>query len=272
MTIFSRITGPYSPGPPSKEPGAEVAGGQGADLVTPRDHDGGAVGLPGLQPFGVLAGLEERHAGLAVALQVRHRDGFGAVQDDGFQAFAAHHRAHAAAPGLAAVIVVDAGKRHAIFAPGSDHRHLVLVAVFVLEGFFDLDAALAPIVPGIQQAGIVIFDEQHHRFGADALQDDAVDAGILHLGGEQPAQRGAGIAAGQGGFAGPIAFARPGDHQAGERAAGDDDLVLRAQRVGMRRHFVIEQVGAEAAPADVIARQVGRGGLAGDFPAAQIHP
>ena len=101
-----------------------------------------------------------------------------------------------------------------ILAAGADGSNLILFAVFVLEFHLDFEGAFAPQVGGVEELHFAIFDEQVNRLGAGALQDDAIVTGVFHLRGEMPAHGGAGIAAGEGRFGGPIAFAAARDEHA----------------------------------------------------------
>ena len=187
------------------------------------------------------------------------------MDNDSLDLFTAHHRPNPATPGLAADVVIDAGVEHLVFASRPDGGDLELLAVLFLQILLDFEDAFSPVGRSIAQLNRVVIDEQIDRIGADACEDDAVEAGVAQLGGEMTAHGGIGVAARQRRLGSPVAFARPGDHQAGEGSARDDQLILRSERVGALGDLVVEGVDAESAPADVVARQLGRCGTLREF-------
>ncbi len=160
------------------------------------------------------------------------------MQDNRLELFATHDRPHATAPGLAAVIVVDTSVRYQVFAAHADHGHLIFFAQGFLELFFNRKGGFAPQIGGIAQFDFVIVDKKIDRFGAGAFQDEAVDPGIPHLSRKMSTHRGAGIAAGERRFGGPIAFPAARNEHPREGAARNNQLVLRPERVGMHRNFL----------------------------------
>ena len=161
--------------------------------------------------------------------------------------------------------MVDAGVEHLVLASRSDGGDLELLAVLFLQILLDFEDAFTPVGRSIAQLDRVVIDEQIDRLGTDSFEDDAVKAGVAQLGGEMTAHGGIRVAARQRRLGSPVAFARPGDHQAGEGSARDDQLILRSERVGALGNLVVEGMDAEAAPADVVARQFGRSGTLREF-------
>ena len=160
MTIFSRITWPYRFLPPSKEPALKLRVGSAPTSSHQAVTTGRAVARPVFQAFSILAGFVECHAGLAIGLHICHRDGFRPVDDNRLDLLGTHHRTHAAASGLAAIIVVDAGIRDQVLAAQADDRDLELFAKFFLELLFHRKGGFAPQVGGIAQFDLIIINEK----------------------------------------------------------------------------------------------------------------
>ena len=193
------------------------------------------------------------------------------MDDDGLDLLDAHHRADAAAPGLATKIVVDARIRDAVLAARPDDRCLELLAEFFLEMFLDGDRAFPPQAGSIPQLDPVVVNEKVDRLRADAFQEDAVQPGVFDLGGEVTAHRSGGVAAGQRGLGGEVTLARAGNHQAREWAAGDDELIGRPKRIGAFWNFLEQEIRAKAAPADEIAHHIRRSRFFGYFASRKIN-
>ena len=184
--------------------------------------------------------------------RVADGDGAGAAHHHRLEVLAAHHGAGASAPGLVVLVGGEAGEGDELLAGGARGEDLVprahLLAHLLLEGrrLETPEAAL-----GRQEVHPVVLDEHEHRVRRPAGHDHHVVAGELELRGERAADVGVEERPGRRALAahGEARARRRGG--AGERAAGEDERVLRSERVGARRELGEEVAEQEALAADV---------------------
>ncbi len=234
----------------------EVAGGQAARFIKDVHQHSRAVGIQAALGFGdgvaadgvnhLLAAFVKE--GLIGDLHTRRALG---VEHDEFQPLGSHHRAHTAAPGVAAgalglVVEDDAGVAVAVFGCVADTGD----GNAALEALVDHGVGFVHILAGVF-AGVKEF---HHRlFGVRIPTDQGSPefVGILRQtfhnhganaqAGQIGAPGGAGVgffdAAGEGRFAADRDTGRGGGRCAGDDARRKDQFVVGAQGVAQRRHF-----------------------------------
>ena len=115
-----------------------------------------------------------------------------------------------------------------------------------LDAFFRVPHGSPPIARGIEQAAVVVIDEQIDRRLGAAFEDDHVQPGVLHFVAEEAARIGARDGAGQ----------RPlGDHRiapgrggrgAGQRSGRHDQLVFRRKRIDLGVDLFRQVLGRQA--------------------------
>ena len=181
-----------------------------------------------------------------------------AAERDGLEVLAAHDGAQALAAGHPA-LVDDAGHARELLAGRADAADAdVLVVQLVLDDQLRVGAGEAPELLGAAELHLAVLDPQIGGLFGLALDDQHVVAGALHLHGEVPAGGGHTHGAGGGRLRVDGHAARAGDGGAGERARGEDELVLGAERVAVGRDLVVEVLDGEARPADEVLRHVVR--------------
>src|SRR5262249_53584376 len=113
---------------------------------------------------------------------------------------------------------------------------------------------LAPEAARVAQLDNVVVDEQVNRLRRPAFEEEQVVAGELQFGPPVPAGVGRGDGVGQGALGDDHVAGAARDGRAGERAGGEDQLVVRRQRLDARVEFFPEVAVADAAAADVVAQ------------------
>src|SRR5439155_22406318 len=106
-------------------------------------------------------------------------------------------------------------------------------------------------VGGVAELDLVFVDPDVDRRLRYAVDDDGVPAGLLDLGAPEAAGLGLAEATRERGLRADRVPAGAGDRRAGDDARGEDDDVVRAERVGALRDVLQEVMGDEAAPAGV---------------------
>ena len=249
----------------------EVARRQGARLVEDVDEHVGAVGLEAGAADGVrLDELARRHDGGLEAVGIGDLHGAGAVDRDRLEVLGAHDGADAGAAGGAVHLVHDVGDEREMLTGRPDARHL---GVFVGLGAHQIGRVLRVVAPdgrGVADLHLVVADPQVRRLGRLALDDDGVVAGVLELGPERAARVGAGDHVVERALGDHFVAARRRRERAGERAGGEDELVVRAQGVGLGIELVADDLAAEAAGPDVVVSHLDVGRLTGHLALGEV--
>ena len=166
----------------------------------------------------------------------------GAPHDDRLEVLAAHDCAHARAA-VGAIAHVDDGRiAHSPFAGWTDLRYLdTVVAQLLLQDRLHLARDLRPQVAGVAQLVTAVVHPQVDGMGCLALEEEAVEAGELHLGGKEAAALGVADGAGEGALGAGGHAALAGDGRAGRHTHGERQDVLGSQRIDSGGHL-LEQV------------------------------
>src|SRR5512134_1745999 len=99
---------------------------------------------------------------------------------------------------------------------------------------------------------MAVVDPEVDGFRGAALEDDHVVTGELEFRPPVATRVGGGDCAGEGALAEHHVAPAGGRVRAGQRPGGEDDLVLRPQRVAARVSLLVEVAGGEPAAADVL--------------------
>ena len=274
-----------------RAPGAAAGDGPGADgarvlLVTRRrpvvgreDAERGAVlhvargafmGELVVEHRALLHGVEHALARRLELLGVGDRRLLLAAQGDRLEVLGAHHGAEPPATDDAA-LVDDAGQAGELLAGRADARDAhVLVVQLVLDGLLGVGALHPPDVLSGAEAHLAVLDPQPGGLLGDALDDDDVVAGALHLHGEVAAGEADAHRAGERALGVDRHAAGAGDLRAGEGARREDQLVVRAERIAIGGHLVEEVLRREAGAADEVARDLGGQRLLRVGPAGEV--
>ena len=175
-----------------------------------------------------------------------------AADSNCLELLAAQHGSHAGAAGIA-----EAGDHaahgHEILARRADGANVKLRAAGLGNGRVRLKGALAPDVGGVLDRDLLVLDLEVDGLIALALDDDGVVAGVFERMRDMAAHVRVddGIALAPAGEAGNIHAAGAGHAGRGQRADGEDGLRLRAERIGIERNLVPDDLVAKAHAADV---------------------
>ena len=247
---------------------------QGAGLVDDVHQDLGAVGRQALAGDGVLRQhLLAVAGGLHEGGEILHLDAAGAAHGHGLQVLRAHHRADARAAGRPVQVVDDAGIEHLVLARDADGRdvhHLVLMAR--LDPGVGVPDRLAPDLRGVAKLRLVVDQRQIDRRLRAALEDDHVPAGELHLGAEIAAGVRAGDRARERALGDHRIASSGGGAGAGQRAGGHDQLVVGAERVGLRVDLLDQILGRQPALSQIVLRPLHVEGLGCAGARGQVDP
>ena len=234
------------------------------------DGEAGPLLLPACQDVARNGG-RERRADAPAGGFVRDRRRRAALEDDRLEPLGAHHGAHSHTLGLMGAAADDAGEANLIFAGRPDHGDLGVRAEPALQRVRRLVCGQPPLPGRVEERHRAVLDQEargtlghtveDERIVARALQRDApgaFDAGLADAAGER--RLGANHVA----------------HQARQRvtadgAVGEDQQVLRPQRVDAGRRSLQQQAGGEHAGAAGDAVLQVRHVLDPARPAAEVH-
>jgi len=248
-----------------------VARGERAELVQDVDEDVGAVGLETGAAHGMRLdhspcfqdrGLETRRVGDLHRAAPHH--------GDRLEVLGPHHRADAGATGGAVHLVHHVGERGQPLTGRADAGDLGVLVGLGAHEIGGVRRVLAPDSAGVADLDRVVLDPQVHRLVRPALNDQGVVAGELEL----RAEGASGVRRGERVVERPLGDdvepARRRREGARERPGSEHELVLRRQGVGLRVDLGADDVAAQTAGAQVVARDLRVGGLAGDLARGEV--
>ena len=215
---------------------------------------------------------------------VRHLDepagvvggqGLGAAHDaHRLELLLAHHRAAAVLGGHVAVVAVDGREAHQVLPGGADRVDREPVAgeaVLGLERLLGLPGVLAGQVGRVAHLDDVVVDVEVGELLGLPLHHDGVVARVLERGAEEAVGLRGGGAAGERAARDHGEPTRPPHRQAGERAGGHDEAVVGMVPLHLRADLVVEDLGAEADAAQVLAPVRLAPGLGPGLAGGEVH-
>jgi len=244
-------------------PGGEVVGGQATDAVRVVGHDRRAViavdvdrGV-GLQQGAVLLHALQHLLAVLEGRQLVH------VAHDRLDLLAAHHGADGAARGKArrariGVAEGYAGQVALVLTNRTADGEADLLAVFLVQFRRRLESALAEILgAGLEGDRPVLAQVDHDPVLGRPVEREARDLEVSH---RQP-ERAAGVrfldAAGQRALAADAGAVRVRPVAAGEGAGGENQRIVRRQRLDLGSTQLVQRLGDEVAAGlrDLLARE-----------------
>jgi hypothetical protein len=186
----------------------------------------------------------------------------------GLEALRAHHRAHARAP-RNALVRDDPGIENGVLTRRPDDRVVRLPAQLALG----LVGALAPQVRSVEELhriGLAV-DLEPHRRRRFALHHQDVDPRLLHAQGEGAPAGGVSDPPGERALADHRKPVGLGGDRPVQRTRGEDQQVLRAERVDARAGAVVQEPRPVPLSADVEPRDLLVEGLKRERPRGEIH-
>ena len=176
--------------------------------------------------------------------------GWDPFDGDGLEQLRAHDRAHARAAAGASFQAADDGIAVQVLAALADVQHADARSVFAVDPFIGGVGTLSPDGIGRQEFDLVVLDVDHGGPVGFPLDDHGVIAGLAQVLGNARAEVAVAVKAGQRRFGGDDAFPGVGRGDAGDGTQGDNQLVVRAERIGPGLDLVVEDFGGKTTSAD----------------------
>ncbi len=233
--------------------GLEVPGREDVVLVDDVHEDGGPEpGQPSARD-GVLPDLRcDILFKCKEPVAVGDGDPAASPGDDRFYVLRPHHGTDAPAAGGPGGLVDNTGEPDEALAGGADTGDACAgVAEVFLEGRRRLARRHPPQRRGIPDLRMSVVEEEGDRPFRPPQDHDRIVPGTLHAGAELPAGVRAGQRPGQRRLRDDVVPGAQGKPTPCNRPGGEDQHVLRAERIDARVHQILEDADPEASPSDI---------------------